>query len=138
MSKSAIYTANTSPSALTVSATLPFATIPLGSTIRKFGCNLQQVGNGIVARGQGYYEINASVTVTPSVIGNVTVTAFRDGVAIPGATATASVAAVGDSVALPINTIVRNQCCDSAGTIVFALATQSATINNIAVTVEKI
>lgn len=137
MSKSAIYTANTSPSALVISTTSPFATIPLGSTIRRFGCNLQQVGNGIAAQGTGYYKINASVTLTPTAAGNVTVVAFKDGVAIPGATATESVTTVGNTVSVPITAIIRNTCCDSS-TLTFALTTASATINNIAVTVEKL
>lgn len=137
MSKSAIYTANTSPSELVISTAYPFATIPLGSTIRRFGCNLQQVGNGIAAQGTGYYKINASVTLTPTAAGNVTVVAFKDGVAIPGATATESVTTAGNTVSVPITAIIRNTCCDSS-TLTFALTTASATINNIAVTVEKL
>lgn len=137
MSKSAIYTVNTSSSELVISTTSPFATIPLGSTIRRFGCNLQQVGNGIAVQGTGYYKINASVTLTPTAVGNVTVVAFKDGVVIPGATATESVTTAGNTVAVPITAIIRNTCCDSS-TLTFSLTTASATINNIAVTVEKL
>ena len=137
MSEPPIYTINASPSELVISTTSPFATIPLGSTIRCFGCNLQQVGNGIAAQGTGYYKINASVTLTPTAAGNVTVVTFKDGVAIPGATATESVTTAGNTVSVPITAIIRNTCCDSS-TLTFVLTTASATINNIAVTVEKL
>lgn len=138
MSRSEIYTANTSPNVLTVSTSVPFATIPLGSTIRRFGCNLNQLGNGITASGAGYYKVSANITAQPSAVGTVTASLFRDGVAVPGATASASVSTAGNSVTLPIDALIRNQCCDSSATLTIALSGTTATVTNIAVVVDKL
>ena len=51
MSKSAIYTANTSAQTVAVNDV-----IPVGITSRRFGCNIRQDGNTITLLGQGYYQ----------------------------------------------------------------------------------
>ena len=55
--KSAIYTANNTPATLAVGNT-----IPLGTIIRRFGQNINLNGDGITLTGQGYYDVNVSVT----------------------------------------------------------------------------
>lgn len=83
--KSAIYTADPSSTVLTLSTAAGTA-IPLGTTIRRFGCNAVLSGNGVLLKGQGYFDVDASVTFTPTAAGAYTVTLFKDGVAVPGAT----------------------------------------------------
>lgn len=92
--KSAIYTADPSSTVLTLSTAAGTA-IPLGMTVRRFGCNAVLSGNGILLKGQGYFDVDASVTFTPTAAGTYTVTLFKDGVAVPGATQTITVAAAG-------------------------------------------
>jgi hypothetical protein len=141
--KSAIYTANTTPTTITLTTAQPTAVLPLGTVVRRFGRNIQLSGNGILLDGEGYYDINASVTMTPTTAGNYTVSLFRDGVAIPGATQTVTATAAG-TVTINIPAIVRLQCCDSSSTIQAVITTPTATlpatvtINNVGVTVEKL
>lgn len=131
MSKSAIYTANAVASTVAVGDL-----IPLGSTSRRYGCNLRQDGNGITATGAGYYLVTMSATVAPTAAGAVTVTAQKDGVAIIGATAT-STAAAGAATDLAFSAIVRNIGCGSS-ILSFLLTGAAATVSNFAVSVVKL
>lgn len=131
MSKSAIYTANAAASTVAVGDL-----IPLGSTSRRYGCNLRQDGNGITATGAGYYLVTMSATVAPTAAGAVTVTAQKDGVAIIGATAT-STAAAGAATDLAFSAIVRNVGCGSS-ILSFVLTGAAATVSNFAISVVKL
>lgn len=131
--KSAIYTANTTATAVAVGSA-----IPLGTIIRRFGNNVNLSGNGIIMSGSGYYDVNASITLTPTAAGTVTVSLLRDGVAIPGATASETVAAAATTVNLSIPALVRLQCCNSSSTLTFVLTGAAATVNNIGVVVTKV
>lgn len=140
--KSAIYTANTSSTALTITTANVPVTIPLGTTIRRFGCNIQLSGSGILAEGQGYYDVDSNVTVTPATAGNYTVTLFRDGQAVPGATQTVT-ATAGSAISFNIPALIRNQCGSGSGTLTLGVTTTAAvpatvTVNNVGVVVEKI
>lgn len=131
MSKSAIYTANAFASTVAVEDL-----IPLGSTSRRYGCNLRQDGNGITATGAGYYLVTMSATVAPTAAGAVTITGQKDGVAIIGATAT-STAAAGAATDLAFSAIVRNIGCGSS-ILSFVLTGAAATVSNFAVSVVKL
>lgn len=139
---SAIYTANTSANTITLTAAQPSATIPLGTVIRRFGQNIQLSGNGILLDGVGYYDLDASVTMTPAAAGEYNVSLFRDGVAVPGATQTVTAAALA-AIAFNIPALVRLQCCDSSASLSLVVTTSATlpatvTINNAGVVVEKI
>lgn len=132
MSKSAIYTVNSTANAVTVGDL-----IPLGSTSRRYGCNLRQDGNGITATGAGYYLVTMSATVAPTAAGAVTITGQKDGVAIIGATATSTAAATA-TTDLAFTTLVRNvSCCDSS-ILSFVLSGTAATVSNFAVSIVKL
>ena len=133
MSKSAIYTTNVNTPTVAVDGI-----VPVGTTTRRYGCNVRQDGNAITLCGQGYYLVNVSAVLAPTAAGNVSLTAQKDGVAIIGATAEQTVAA--DGIAnLSITAIVRNGCgcCDSS-LLSLALGGTAAVVNNLAVTVEKL
>lgn len=133
--KSAIFTANTAAQAVPVGGTLA-----LGSIIRRYGCDLNLNGNSITINGcndAGYYDVKASVTAAPTAAGTVTVTLFRNGVAIPGATAAAA-AAAGSPVALPIAALVREFCRGDDSALTLVLSGAAATVSNVAVVVERI
>lgn len=133
MSKSAIYTAMTTPTSVAVSGILP-----LGTTIRRFGCNVTQDGNTINIKGKGYFLVMASITAAPDAVGTVTVSMSKDGVPVSGATASGSVSTAANSAALPITAIVRNACdCDSS-ILSFNLSGTASTVQNVAVTVVKL
>nr|DAH43741.1 MAG TPA: BclA protein [Caudoviricetes sp.] len=132
MSKSAIYTANTSAQTVAVNDI-----IPVGTTSRRFGCNIRQDGNTITLTGPGYYLVNASATVAPTAAGTVSVTGQKDGVAVIGATASATTTAAAESANLSLNFIVRNVGCGSS-ILSFALGGAESTVTNLAVTVTKL
>lgn len=133
MSKSAIYTTNTSAPTVTIGGI-----IPVGSTTRRYGCNIKQDGNTITLCGNGYYLINVSATVTPSAAGTVSVTAQKDGVAIIGATGSETVAAAADSVTIGLTAIVRNACGCESSILSFVLGGVASVVDSLAVTVVKL
>lgn len=133
MSRSAIYTANTTPTSVAVGGL-----IPLGNTIRRFGCNVVQDGNTITIKGRGYFKVVASFTVAPAIAGIVSASLSKDGVAVIGGTASGSVSTAANPVNLTIAAIVRNDCdCDSS-ILSFNLGGTASTLLNAAVTVEKL
>ena len=114
--------------------------IPLGSVIRKTGCGVRFDGGGIGLSGRGYYDVDASFTLTPSAAGNITVRMLRNGVPVPGAMA----AGRGGGV-FPVNiafpAIVKTLCCEGAElTFEVGIDTEGATVqlDNAAVVVEQI
>lgn len=135
MSKSAIYTANTSAQELAVNGI-----INPGTVVRRFGCNCALSGDAIRIQGSGYYDIDASFTIEPTAAGTVTVTAFKDGVAIQGVTASAATSTAGNPVNLSLVGLTRENCncCDDASNITFVLSGSAATVTNSAIVIEKI
>lgn len=131
--KSAIYTANTSTQAVAVGGTLM-----LGSIVRRFGCSVNLNGNGINLKEAGYYDVKVSITAAPTAIGTVTATLFRNGVAIPGATASAAVSTANNPISLPIAALVRESCCGDDSTLTLVLTGTAANVTNVAVVVVKI
>lgn len=134
MSKSLIYTANTSTQTLNVNGI-----VNLGTTVRRFGPNLSLSGNAIQIAGAGYYKINAAFVCSPSEIGDVTITAYLNNTPIQGAIASGSVAAANDFITLPINTVVREgcQCCEGLSNLTFVLTGISSEVSNVSLTVTK-
>ena len=133
MSKSAIYTALSNPTSVSSDAI-----IPLGATIRRFGCNILQDGNTISIKGRGYFLVNITITAAPAAVGTVTATLNKDGVQVTGATASSSVSTAANPIALPIVAIVRNACdCDSS-ILSLALSGEASTVQNVAVSVVKL
>lgn len=130
--KSALYAAMQTPTAVAVDGV-----IPLGSLIRRYGCDVALNGNAVNITGAGYYDVDASVTVTPAAAGTVTITLYKDGVAVPGATASETAAANG-TVDLSIPALVRQVCCAAASALTLVLTGAAATVNNVALRVQRI
>lgn len=133
MSRSAIYTTNTTGQTIAAGNM-----IPVGVTARRYGCNLKQDGNAITMAGQGYYLIDVSATVTPAAAGTVSLTARKDGVDIIGAIASETVAAAATETNLHITTIARNVCGCESSILSFVLTGGEADVDNMAVTVVKL
>ena len=134
MSQAIIQTVNSNNQVLTANNL-----IGLGTTTNRYGCGLQQNGNGIQITGSNYFDIKANVVVTPTAAGDISVTMQRNGAAVPGAIATATVAGAGDTVTLPIDFIIRRPCacCDDADIITFTVSAD-ATVNNVVVQIIKL
>lgn len=131
--KSLIYVAMQTPTAVAVNGI-----IPLGTIVRRYGCNCNLNGNGIAINGQGYYDVDVSVEAVPDAAGTVTIQLLKDGVAVPGATAAATVAAVANTVTLAFPATVRLGCCSTGSVLTLLLTGAASTVNNVAARVEKI
>ena len=130
--KSALYTALQTPTAVAIDGV-----IPLGSLIRRYGCDISLNGNAVNLSGAGYYDVDASITVAPTAAGTVTATLVKDGVAIPGATASAA-AAAGAPTVLSFPALVRQACCAAGSALTMVLTGAAATVNNVALRVQRI
>ena len=62
--KSALYTAMQTPTEVAVNGV-----IPLGSLIRRYGCDITLNGNAVNIVDKGYYDVDASITVAPTAAG---------------------------------------------------------------------
>lgn len=132
MSKSALYTVNSNTQTVDVGAT-----INLGSTIRRFGCETTLSGSTINVDDTGYYNVAVSITATPTAAGTVTATLYNNGVAVPGATASSTVAA-NDTTNLSFDSIVRVFCGATTGALTVVLSGVASEISNIATVVIKL
>ena len=130
--KSAIYAVNTST-----------VTIPEGGNyqpntiIRRFGQCCQMANNAIQLNGQGYYDVAVTATVVGTVAGNVTMSVYQDGTAIPGMNATQTIKAVGDTATLSTSGIVRLYCGKNSSTLTVVIGGQAVTGTNLAIDVTK-
>ena len=135
--KSVLYAAMQTPTAVAVGGV-----IPLGSLIRRYGCDVSLNGNAVNITGgnqsAGYYDVDASLTVAPAAVGTVTVTLFKDGVAVPGATASATAAAADDALDLNITALVRQVCCAAGSALTLVLTGAAASVDNVALRVQRI
>lgn len=137
MSKAAIYVVNDSTQEVVENGA-----INPGTIIRRFGPGMSVSGNGIQVEGIGYYNLNTSITLAPAAAGEVTVTVFKNGVAIPGAVATETAAAADDVINLSINALIRETgCCyynNGPANLTFVITGTDATVTNIASVVIKL
>ena len=130
--RSAIYAVNTST-----------ATIPEGGAyqpntiIRRFGQCCQMANNAMELNGQGYYDVAVTATVSGTVAGNVTMTVYQDGAAVPGMNATQTIKAVGDTVTLGTSGIVRVYYGKNSSTLTIVIGEQAVTGNNLAIDITK-
>ena len=132
MSRSLIQTTNTTAAAVALNGT-----IPLGSVLRRFGCNCRLNGNKIEIEGTGYYTVTAIVTLQPEAAGAVSVALYENNVAVPSAVATGTAAAIGDDVTLTIVSTVRETCCEGASSLSLVLTEGASTVTNVSLRVEK-
>ena len=135
MSKSAIYTANTSTQDVAINGV-----INPGVVVRRYGPNIILAGEAIQLCGSGYYDVDASITLAPAAIGNVTVSLLKDGTPIQGASASTTVTTANTPVNLSISSLVREfcNCFESVSNLTFVLTGTAATISNISIVVQKI
>ena len=108
---------------------------PFGAIIRRYGCNCQLNGAGISLIGAGYYDLEASLSFTPTATGPVTIQFYQDGTTIPGATATAQGTA-SEPMNLSIIAAIRNCGCNCNTTLTYTIDA-AGTIVSLPVEVKK-
>lgn len=134
MARNLIYTVNTTGAAAPIGST-----VPVGSIIRRYGKCISADGESIVLLEPGYYLVTMTATATAAAVGNVELGIQQDGVAVPGATATETVATAGtEYVNLSFAPAVRVRCCGSARLTVVVAGTTEPTITNLAIGVVRV
>ena len=123
--------ANTTPTDFAVNSTINFGTI-----VRRYGCCVGTDGNTPTVNAQGYYDIDTNFTFIPDSAGLLTITLYKNGVAIPGSTATWSVGA-STTYNMSIPAIIRH-CCDCPATITAVVTGVDGEMRNASILIEKI
>ena len=124
MSKSAIYAVNTN-----AGTAIPAGGIyPITRVIRRYGCDITSDGVGISCNSKGYYKVTAVATLVATDAGVITASLYENGVAVPGASSSVT-AAAGDTVALPIDAIVRVNCCGNPAALTIVVSGVGTSVN---------
>lgn len=92
-------------------------------------------GTGINIIGAGYYDLESSLTFTPTATGPVTIQFYQDGMALPGATMTAQGTAA-EPIGLYVTSMPRNCGCD-CNSMITATVSAAGTANNFSTVIRK-
>lgn len=131
MANSLLYGVNNAPQVVVVGDRVNF-----GSPVRRYGKNITMSGGEVNVCGEGYYNIDASVTLVAGAAGIATVTLLRDGAVIPGASASLTVADAGTYTIVVPPSAIREKCCGEA-TITAVISGVIGTISKATIRVTK-
>lgn len=131
MSKSVLYGVNRASQTIVVGDRVNF-----GNIVRKYGCNINMSGGEVFVTGEGYYNIDSSITFVAGAEGIATITLLKDGSIIPGAGASQTVAS-GDTITLTVPpSVIRQKCCGES-TITAVISGVVGVISNATIRVVK-
>ena len=131
MSKSLLYGVNGTPQTIAIGDRVNF-----GNIVRRYGCNLNMSGGEVFVTGEGYYNIDSSITFVAGAAGIATITLLRNGSIIPGAGASKTVAE-GDTITLTVPpSVIRQKCCGES-TITAVISGVTGVISNATIRVVK-
>lgn len=133
MSKSAIYMADPSSNGVSVGEA-----IPLGSTQRRYGCNLMGNGNAVSVRGTGYYLVSFNATIAPTAAGTAVATLLRGSATVPGAVASVTATAAGQPQTVGFTAIVREFCNAEPSSLSVQLSGADSVVSSAAMSVVKL
>lgn len=132
--KSAIYTVNETNGTVTTTDET-FVQVPFGSVIRRYGQSLGLDGGSILCCQQGYFDVEGSLTFTPTAAGPVSVQIRQDGVPVPGLTKTVQGTA-GAPAYVGFSGLVRN-CGERCNSALTCWINASGTVTSLSTVVEK-
>lgn len=132
MNNSGIFIGSSTATAVTAGSI-----IPIGTAQRGYGCGIKLNGDTIIVCGKNAaYKVTAVMTLSAESTSPITVSLQQDGVTVPFAFSTITVAGTSDQTVLVVQGVVRNQCkCSSV--LSFVLTGADATIDNDNVIVES-
>lgn len=121
----------------TASSVVSGGTIPLSTIARRTGRVVSSSNDSILLNLPGYYKITASITFTAPVAGDVEVVLQKNGVSVPGITASASITTADTEIAsLAISGIVRVFPIDSIATLTLVNLGVAIDTSNVEIDVE--
>lgn len=123
----------------TTAATVPAGgVLPLTSILRRqCGCISQIGSDSVILERPGYYKVTGTVTFTAPAAGVATVVLTQDGNAVPGVTASDSIATATTEVGtIAVSGIVRVTCCNGSSTIQLVNSGIAINTSNISLDVE--
>ena len=130
--KDLIYMTTTTNASVLANGVIPLTTIQ-----RRTGCALQDGTNSIIFRAAGYYKVNGSITFTAPVAGDVTITAQKNNIDIPGITATTTITTADTEIrTLNINGIVKVFCSERGSSLTLVNSDVAITVQNVSLDVE--
>lgn len=132
--QSALFAITPTTATVTAGGALPLTTVARRITPR---ISLGSDSANIVV--PGYYEIDASVTFTADAAGDVTITAYQNGEAIPGITATETVTTADTEVTtIALHGIIRVRCGEPVSITLANASGVAITTSNISLSVIRI
>lgn len=112
--------------------------LPLSTVARRITPRITLGSDSANVAVPGYYELNATITLTAEAAGNVTIAAFQNGEAIPGIVATETITTPTTEVrTIALHGIVRVRCEPLAITLV-NVSEVAITTSNIALSLVRI
>lgn len=133
MARSAIYMADTNSNAVAVGET-----VPLGSTVRRYGCGVVGNGNAVDLRSAGYYHVALTATVAPTAAGTATVRLMQGGQPVQGASASVTATAAAQPQTVGISALVRDFGCCGGSQLTFQLAGADSIVSSAAAEVVRL
>lgn len=113
--------------------------LPLTTVARRITPRIQLGSDSANIAVPGYYEIDASITFTAAAAGDVTITAFQNGEAIPGITATETITTATTEVrTISLHGIVRVRCQEPVSITLANVGAVAITTSNISLSVVRI
>lgn len=111
--------------------------LPLSTIARRRNRSISSETDSVLLGAPGYYKVTATVTFTAPEAGTVTVQLRKDGVAVPGITASTTITTADTEVrTLTLSGIVRVPCCGDAVSLSLVNTGVAITTSNISFDVE--
>ena len=118
-------------------AVLADGIIPLSTIQRRRNRAVTSGANSIVLNAPGYYKVNASITVTGSEAGIVSVVLQKNNTDVPGITASQTITTADTEVrTLNLSGIVRVYCNEGISTLTLVNTGVAITTENVSLDVE--
>ena len=132
MSNSLIFATTTSAASVLQNGVLPLVNIS-----RRRGCACSLGSNSILLNAPGYYKITGTVTFTAPVAGTITIQAQKNGVAVPGITASTTITTANTEVrSLAVSGVVRVFCNEGIASLTLVNTGLAINLSNVSLDVE--
>jgi len=111
--------------------------LPLSTIARRRGRSITSETDSILLNTPGYYKVTATITFTAPAAGDVTIELRKDGIAVPGITASETITTATTEIrTVTLSGIVRIPCCCDSASLSLVNTGVAITTSNISIDVE--